>query len=293
MSTNVVTLKSGGQIAGIVPQTIEEVFRLAKCISVSGLAPQGMNTPEQITVAIMTGLEIGLPPMFAIQKIAVINGRPAIWGDAVPALLWSNGFKLREWIEGTDNDRVAHCEVTRPDGTKIERTYSVKQAIKAGLWQVQEKVKRKSKDGGFYEKDNDSPWFRFQERMLPMRARGYASRDGAADALSGLYLAEELQKPPMRDVTPAKQVLEIPDDVPDQEHTPSPVDQTAQMLPDGNMDEPIADADGFLAKLADDIALCDSAEELEEVAAGNVDMIARLPESKRKKAEQMLAEAAE
>lgn len=282
MSTNVVALKAGGQIAGIVPQTIEEVFRLAKCISVTGLAPQGMNTPEQITVAIMTGLEIGLPPMFAIQKIAVINGRPAIWGDAVPALLWSNGFKLREWIEGTDNDRVAHCEVTRPDGTKIERTYSVKQAIKAGLWQVQEKVKRKSKDGGYYEKDNDSPWFRFQERMLPMRARGYASRDGAADALSGLYIAEELDQP-MRDVTPAKSAqLEIPD------FEDEPVVPVAE-----EQDEPIADADGFIAKLKDDIEFCTSAEELAEVSAANADMIARLPEAKRKEAEQMLKDAAE
>lgn len=283
MSTNVVALKAGGQIAGIVPQTIEEVFRLAKCISVTGLAPQGMNTPEQITVAIMTGLEIGLPPMFAIQKIAVINGRPSIWGDAVPALLWSNGFKLREWIEGADNDRVAHCEVTRPDGTKIERTYSVKQAIKAGLWQTQEKVKRKSKEGGYYEKDNDSPWFRFQERMLPMRARGYACRDGAADALSGLYIAEELQQPPMRDVTPAKAApLEIPD------FEDEPVVPVAE-----EPDEPIADADGFIAKLKDDIEFCTSAEELAEVSEANADMIARLPEAKRKQAEQMLKEAAE
>lgn len=283
MSTNVAQLRAGGQIAGIVPQSIEEVFRLAKCISVTGLAPQGMNTPEQITVAIMTGLEIGLPPMFAIQKIAVINGRPAIWGDAVPALLWSKGFKLREWIEGNDNDRVAHCEVTRPDGTKIERTYSVKQAIKAGLWQVQEKVKRKSKDGGYYEKDNDSPWFRFQERMLPMRARGYASRDGAADALSGLYLAEELQSPPMRDVTPIQSAtLEIPDF--DEPQEPQAIEE---------QDEPIADADGFLAKLADDIALCDTLDEVEEIKESNAGMIARLPKKQKAKAEKMLKDAAE
>lgn len=281
MSTNVAHLRTGGHIAGIIPQSIEEVFRLAKCISVTGLAPQGMNTPEQITVAIMTGLEIGLPPMFAIQKIAVINGRPTIWGDAVPALLWSKGFKIREWIEGADNDRVAHCEVTRPDGEKIARSYSVKQAIKAGLWQTTEKVKRKSKDGGFYEKDNDSPWFRFQERMLPMRARGYAARDGAADALSGLYLTEELQSPPMRDVTPKAEQLDIPD-VP--EIAAPSTEET---------DEPIADADGFIAKLKEDIEFCTSAEELAEVADSNANMIARLPASQRKTAEQMLKDAAE
>ena len=77
MSTNIVPLKAGGQILPIIPQSIEEIFRLAQGIAASNLAPQGMRTPEQIMVAIMTGLELGLPPMFAIQKIAVINGRPS------------------------------------------------------------------------------------------------------------------------------------------------------------------------------------------------------------------------
>ena len=80
----------------IIPDNIEEAYRLAQYVSKSGLAPQGMKTPEQCMVAIMHGLEVGLPPMQAIQKIAVINGRPSIWGDAVPALLLSKGFKLSE-----------------------------------------------------------------------------------------------------------------------------------------------------------------------------------------------------
>lgn len=266
MSTNVVALKAGGQIAGIVPQTIEEVFRLAKCISVSGLAPRGMDKPEQITVAIMTGLEIGLPPMFAIQKIAVINGRPSIWGDAVPALLWARGFKLREWMDGeTGVNRMAFCEVTRPDGTKIERVFSETDALKAGL------IKKAG------------PWTQYPDRMLQMRARGFSCRDGASDVLSGLYLAEELQHQPMRDVTPEKSApLEIPD------FEDEPVVPVAE-----EPDEPIADADGFIAKLKDDIEFCTSAEDLAEVSEANAGMIARLPEAKRKAAEQMLKEAAE
>lgn len=165
-------LRAGGSISAIVPQSIEEVYRVAKCISESGLAPNGMKTPEQVTVAILTGLEIGLPPMFAIQKIAVINGRPSIWGDAVPALLWARGFKIREW----GGEDAAICEVVRPDGTAIERSFSVAQAKKAGLW---------GKSG---------PWSQYPDRMLQMRARGLACRDGAPDVLSGLYLAEEAQE---------------------------------------------------------------------------------------------------
>lgn len=177
-------IHAGSKLSAIVPRDIEETFRMAKAVAASGLAPKGMNTPEQIMVAIMHGMEIGLPPMQAIQRIAVINGRPSIWGDAVPALLLSKGFKLREWIEGTADHAVAHCTVTRPDGDEISRTFSVPDARKAGLW---------GKVG---------PWTQHPLRMLQMRARGFAARDGAADALAGLYLAEETQD--IVDITPRK-----------------------------------------------------------------------------------------
>jgi hypothetical protein len=150
------------------------VYRLATAIAKSGLAPKDLRTPEAITVAIMTGLELGLPPMFALNKIAVINGRPTLWGDAIPGLLWSRGFKLREWTDGKNDDRAAHCEIIRPSGDVIERGFSVADAKAAGLWGKQ------------------GPWKQFPDRMLAMRARSFCARDGAADVLGGLYVAEEI-----------------------------------------------------------------------------------------------------
>lgn len=266
-TNNIVPLKSGGGISAIVPQSIEEVFRLAQGIAASGLAPKGMDKPEQVTVAILTGLEIGLPPMFAIQKIAVINGRPSIWGDAVPAILLSRGFKLRERMEGIGDGMVAHCEVVRPDGEKVDRSFSVDDAKAAGLW---------GKSG---------PWQQYRKRMLQMRARGYACRDGAADALSGLYLREELDDP-MRDVTPSKPALLTIPDVPD----PEPTEETVPVAQDAA--ELLSDPDGFIAKLADDLALCGSPDEIAEVSEASADMIDRLPDRHKLRARKMLSEAA-
>ena len=178
-------LVAGGGIAAIIPQSFEDAYRVASVIAASGLAPADMRTPEKVMVAIMTGLELGLPPMFAVQKIAVINGRPCIWGDAVPALLWSKGFQIDERIEGTGDARVALCVIRRPNGAEVERSFSVAEAREARLW---------GKAG---------PWTQYPARMLQMRARGYAARDGAADLLAGLYLAEEMDEP-MRDVTPPR-----------------------------------------------------------------------------------------
>lgn len=173
-SAQIVPLRTGGSIAGIVPSNIEEVFRLAKAVAASGMAPRDMGTAEKLTVAILHGLEIGIPPMMAINKIAVVNGRPTLWGDAVPALLLSKGFRIRETFYGDGADRFAQCIVIRPNGEQVTRNFSVADAQTAGLW---------GKPG---------PWKQYPDRMLQMRARGLAARDGAADALSGLYLEHEV-----------------------------------------------------------------------------------------------------
>lgn len=184
--TSVVPLRTGAKVSGIVPTSLEEVFRLATAISKSGMAPRGMEKAETIMAAILHGIEIGLPPMTALNKIAVVNGRPTVWGDAVPALLWARGFKIDEAV--TDN--VATCTVIRPDGFKITRTFSEADARKAGLW---------GKSG---------PWTQYPSRMLQMRARGLAARDGAADALAGMYIAEEMQDAEPIDITPRKSSAE-------------------------------------------------------------------------------------
>lgn len=214
-------------IRPIIPATMAEIRELAADVMASGLAPNDLNTVPKLTVVILTGLELGLKPMFAIQKIALINGRPAIWGDAVPAILWARGFKLREWIEGEGDNAVAHCEVTRPGGDKIERIFSVHMARKAGLWSPNPTVRRRNKaTGEWFEGKNDSPWHRYDLRMLAMRARGFAARDGAPDALAGLYLAEELQDDTDGDaqdagqIKPAQQVKLEPDNLPTQPAKP-------------------------------------------------------------------------
>lgn len=248
--SNLVQLRAGNAIAPIVPTTIDEVFRLANGISKSGLAPKGMSTTEQISIALMTGLELGLPPMQAIQRIAVINGRPTLWGDALPALLWAHGFKIEEDV----SDDGARCTIVRPDGTKVTRTFTEKDARKAGLW---------GKSG---------PWTQYPQRMLLMRARGFAARDGAADVLSGLYLAEEMQDAEMKDVTPPKAAAlpEIPD-------FPDAVDE----MPAEEDDAPIVDVAGFIEHYRSEIKEL-SGEERQEFIDGNADTVERLPPEARK-----------
>lgn len=167
---------AGASVAAIVPRTLDEAFRLAQAISISGLAPKSMDKPEQIMVAIMAGAELGLAPFQAIQSFAVINNRPTLWGDALVAVVLARGVRVRERIEGEEEAMIARCEVERPDtGEVIERTFSVADARKAGLW---------AKSG---------PWQSYPKRMLAARARAFALRDGCADMLRGVQVREEVE----------------------------------------------------------------------------------------------------
>lgn len=181
-------LTAGGPLAALVPQNLDDAFRLSKALSMSGdMVPKHFQgKPEMIMAAVLRGAEIGLAPMQALANIAVINGRASIWGDALPALLQRAGHEIDSGIEGEGDQMEAWAVLKRGDtGKTIRRTFSVADAKKASLW---------GKAG---------PWQSYPTRMLQMRARAFAARDGAADALMGLQVAEEMRDaPPMRDVTP-------------------------------------------------------------------------------------------
>jgi hypothetical protein len=205
----------GGRPVAIIPRTFDEAYRIGNAAVMGKWAPRGW-TKEQATLAILHGAEIGLPPMMSLQKICVINGRPSLWGDAVPAIALATG-QLEDWSEGIRGDgdeMVAYCTVKRRGiKTPLETTFSVADARRAGLWDEKEKVRKQVWENGVRvwkdDQDNDSPWYRHPKRMLQMRARR-AFRDAFADAFSGLYIAEELQdEPQMRDVTP-QQVIHNP-----------------------------------------------------------------------------------
>ncbi len=163
---------------GVVVNSMEDLWRLAQGVVAAGFAPKGLNTPQAVLACMQMGMELGISPMASLRGIAVINGRPSVYGDLAMALIHDSGLLeySKEWINGDGDARTAHCEMKRsgrPD--PITRQFSVSDAKRAGLW---------LKEG---------PWKNYPDRMLQMRARGYASRDEFADVLQGMYFAEESQ----------------------------------------------------------------------------------------------------
>jgi hypothetical protein len=175
---------------GLEITSLDDAWRLAKAITLSGFAPKGMDKQESILVAIQLGAELGLTPMAALQNIGVINGRPGIYGDAALALVRASGL-LEVYSEtevgqpGTDGFGVK-VAVKRKGYDAMSETFTVADAKQAKLW---------GKAG---------PWTDYPKRMLKFRARGFALRDAFGDILKGMRTMEEIRDTPAEplNVTP-------------------------------------------------------------------------------------------
>lgn len=180
-------MQTGGQAFSLTPKSLDEAMQYADVIAKSDIVPQEYKgNPGNVLIAIQMGLELGLPPLQALQNVAVINGRPCVWGDSLLAI--ARAHPSCEYIhEETDEQAmIARCRIKRRGEPEQVRTYSKADAEQAGLWNKQ------------------GPWQTYPKRMLQMRARGFAVRDVFPDALRGVALAEEAQDTPPRDVTPAQ-----------------------------------------------------------------------------------------
>jgi len=166
---------------GIQIRSAEDLWRFSQIVAKSELCPKDyIGKPEKVAVAIEFGLELGLNPLAALQNIAVINGRPSIWGDAALAMCVASSHWVHEAFEESmdyddaGNPLAAHCVVQRRGCKPIKRTFTMADARRAGL-------------------ANRETWKTYPARMLQMRARAWALRDAFPDVLKGLRISEEEQ----------------------------------------------------------------------------------------------------
>ncbi|WP_244748286.1 hypothetical protein [Mesorhizobium sp. 131-3-5] len=223
----------GGAISAIIPQSIEETWRLATMIVEAGLAPQalvgrepnadagdeaykrwGKKGTSAVAIVIMSGAELGLPPMVALRSFTVIGGKPALYGDGLINVVRKSGRAkslelgyLRDASKeallnlGLSKDVVAQmntvdertigwCKAARADTGEVKvEAYSVADAKQAGLWD-----ERPTRRGKVWKNNqqvwddvpNDSSWFRHPKRMKQWRAAGFCLRELFGDVLGGI-----------------------------------------------------------------------------------------------------------
>jgi hypothetical protein len=193
----------------VMPDNLAEAMELATVIASSTLVPKSyFNRPGDVFVAAKFGQALGLSVLQSVVAIAVINGRPGIYGDDMLAVVQSHpayeGHK--EYWEGEGDNLTAVFQIKRRGQDIHEARYSVTDAKTAHLWDERKQIT--TRDGSTML--NPAPWHTNPKRMLQMRARGFGLRDKFADALRGMKSVEELRDYPVieGEFTPATAAAE-------------------------------------------------------------------------------------
>lgn len=157
----------------------EHYENLAIKLSRSNVIPKNyIGKPTDLFVAMAMGYQLGMPVEQAIQDIAVINGRPCIYGDGLLAVIMNHpDFEDIIEEEMMDGQKIVGyaCTIKRKGRTPTTRRFTLDMAKRAGLL---------GKSG---------PWSQYESRMLQMRARGFTARDSFPDALRGIKSREEVE----------------------------------------------------------------------------------------------------
>jgi hypothetical protein len=197
-------------ILPIVPRNIEEASRYANglvaanqvptAFRVGGKADGAPNAPL-ILMGVLKSMEVGLPPQTGLEVLLPLNGRFTLWGEGPMALALQSG-KVKNYVEkqiGPAFDpELPLGEWPNQFGFVVQiwrvgmedpfiGTFTVSHAKRQRLWM------------NSYKK----PWLESPLRMLKIRARAFALRDGFADCLMGLGIKEEIEDA-MPDLEPAE-----------------------------------------------------------------------------------------
>lgn len=185
----------------LVARDNTELTRLIRTFMKGMAFPKTLDTEEKIIAAWQVAASLNLPPMIAIQNMAVIHGSVCMWGQLPKALAEKTG-EMEDFKQFyVDKDFKEICvanknlnaeawasvvQVKRKGRTMNEFFFSVDDAKKAGLL------------------NKSGPWKDHTKVMLARRACGMAIKFVFPDALMGVAVAEyDLHEAPdLKDVTP-------------------------------------------------------------------------------------------
>lgn len=155
-------------------------MQLASKLASSELVPKSFRSkPQDLFICWAMGYQVGLTPEQSMQCIAVINGKPAMWGDDMLALCMTH----------KDFEDIEEAPMRNKEDMVIGYVCTVKRIGKKP--KINEFTLDMAKRAGLLAKGG--VWTQYPERMLKLRARGFSLRDAFPDALKGIKPREEVE----------------------------------------------------------------------------------------------------
>lgn len=162
----------GERPAAIVPHTFAETIVMCEALARADLAPKHLRgKPTDMALVIMTGAEVGLPPMASLRLYTTWDGVPRLMAEGVRAVILQS--PAIEYFEmATCDDNHATWVGKRRGRPEKSVTWTLERAKKAGLL--------------------DKPvWKAYQQDLLNARASMQLGRILAPDVVAGMVSLEE------------------------------------------------------------------------------------------------------
>jgi hypothetical protein len=165
-------------------QSFDQMLQRAELLLKSGFLPTSIKTKEQAATIILTGREFGIGDMEALRSINVIQGKPCLAAQLMLGLCYrTKQVEDFQVVEST----AEVCEISmkrKGHSDYVTRRFTRKEADDARFSQAWDKEAQKWKT-----KDN---WIKQPATMLQWRCTAAICRLLFPDAVSGLYIEEEL-----------------------------------------------------------------------------------------------------
>jgi len=134
MADNEITTEvRGGEVAVREATESFNFFELVQAGSQmvkTGFLPDHIRTGEQFAAIVLTGREMGIPPMRAIRSLQIIKGNVVEKADSQLARFKESGGRAE--FETLDDTRAV-LHLTHPNGDKHSETWTADDSKKAGL----------------------------------------------------------------------------------------------------------------------------------------------------------------
>ena len=161
-------------------EQFNQLLRVSQMLSQSTLVPQNyQNKPQDCFIATEMATRMNISPIFVMQNLYVVKGKPSWAGQACMAMINACGkFKDVKHVytgkKGTD-DRGCYVTATRiSDGETVTGTEVTMALAKSEGW------------------TSNSKWRNMPEQMLAYRAASFFARVFCPEALMGLQTYDEV-----------------------------------------------------------------------------------------------------
>lgn len=137
----------------------------------TGFLPQAIKTPEQALAVMLKGRELGVPAMYALSNIAVIQGKPTANAELMLSLVYRDHGKDAIRVAESTNES---CTVEWKSWGEVKSyTFTMEDAKRAGLL-------------------SNQTWAKYPAAMLRARCVSAVCRMAFPESIGGMYSPDEM-----------------------------------------------------------------------------------------------------